>query len=886
MRGTMKRVIADIRRTTGALIRRGIDVKGIQHRLMLILALATWPAYSQTTNIDSLKRLVLKTQSGSSERVRQLNKLALAYVPTDMADAFQTAMEAEREAQSTGEPRDQAWAGLTHTICLVTAGETSAADGKILDLLDLAGQVKGDNFKSYLHTTLANLLRDRGFFDSARYHYRFAMNVLENRGDAEFPVIHDLERTRFHLARLDPDSALMVLDGTFRRPGLRTDRSLLREAFVTRARAACHLYRYESAEQDLGKALELSEPNTMAWLRAQIVKGEIRHRQGDYPGAMEIWVKLLDVGKGFGYKYEQANLLQLIGESYEEQGFYKVADHYLKSSLSISERSGFLFLKGEALVELGWIAQRSKRFREAMHYAAEAETEMRRNKMTLRIAGLDNLRGMVMMEQRKFDSAMFYHMRSLKARQRLGNQAAISASLFNLGDLYNRTGQYQSALAILRRGMKIDEAIGDRHGMSMYYHQMGKNLNALGRYDSVAYFLKKAISMAAPNSSYEILQKSYFEMADYLKKTGQTAGAMSYLEKYVSLRDSLYNKESAQSVAAYETLFDVDKKEQQLQLLRKDQELGSANSRIQEFWLLVLSASLLVLVLMALIYYRIGARLRRLNRANTDKAEELRQANDSLRGLYLDLQRNNDELRQTLSRLEQAQVQLLRSEKMASLGVLAAGIAHELNNPLNFIRGGVSTLEIKLDQVGHLSGSEGREYLKIIQEGVTRASAILGGLGQYSRQTDHMTESCRIHSILDNCLVILGNSLKHHVRVQKNYSPFELVVTGNEGKLHQAFINVISNAEQAIVGKGTIWITTEVREGKGVIAIRDSGSGISETNLKRLGDLFFTTKAPGKGTGLGLSITYKIVEEHGGRIDVTSQVGEGAEFRFTFPLPS
>ena len=135
---------------------------------------------------------------------------------------------------------------------------------------------------------------------------------------------------------------------------------------------------------------------------------------------------------------------------------------------------------------------------------------------------------------------------------------------------------------------------------------------------------------------------------------------------------------------------------------------------------------------------------------------------------------------------------------------------------------------------------------------------------------------------ISQSILILGNKLKHHITVERNYSEESIVLIGNEGKLHQVFINLISNAEQAIQGNGIIRITTKKENGQLSIAIEDTGCGISKENLSKIGDPFFTTKLPGQGTGLGLSITYQIIESHGGKILVTSELNQGTKFLLLF----
>ncbi|WP_370088423.1 sensor histidine kinase [Ekhidna sp.] len=243
----------------------------------------------------------------------------------------------------------------------------------------------------------------------------------------------------------------------------------------------------------------------------------------------------------------------------------------------------------------------------------------------------------------------------------------------------------------------------------------------------------------------------------------------------------------------------------------------------------------------------------------------------------------NQKLGDSMKQLQETTHKLVESEKMASLGMLSAGVAHEINNPLNFIKGGVEILESELKAEKELS-FEAAPSIHVIKEGLNRATVIVNSLNHFSRNTEAMNERCNIHEILNNSLVMLQPKLKYKGTVVKEFDNSDLIISGNEGKLHQAFLNLISNAEQAIGSTGTITVKTKKLSNKIRVEIIDDGVGISKENLNKISDPFFTTKPAGKGTGLGLSITYKIIKEHNGEIKVSSKPGKGSKFAISFSL--
>ncbi len=248
--------------------------------------------------------------------------------------------------------------------------------------------------------------------------------------------------------------------------------------------------------------------------------------------------------------------------------------------------------------------------------------------------------------------------------------------------------------------------------------------------------------------------------------------------------------------------------------------------------------------------------------------------------LWLGLNTKNKQLEQSLFQLEEAQQKLVDSEKMASLGLISAGVAHEIKNPLNYINNGLELL--KREE----SDKKENTLLKPIEIGVEKINAIVRSLGHFSRSSESMNEDCDIHQIIDNVLTILNPSLKRKVTVSKNYHSTELIIMGNVGQLHQVITNIIANAEQAIEDKGEIIISTSRNDNFVIVTIEDTGVGIAKEHLKKIEEPFFTTKAPGVGTGLGLSITKKLVHDHRGYISFYSEPGDKTEVTLRFQSKS
>lgn len=266
--------------------------------------------------------------------------------------------------------------------------------------------------------------------------------------------------------------------------------------------------------------------------------------------------------------------------------------------------------------------------------------------------------------------------------------------------------------------------------------------------------------------------------------------------------------------------------------------------------------------------------------------EYLKQLNEELITLTQQLTSQKEEVEETLNKLKATQNLLIQSEKMATIGILTSGIAHEINNPLNFIEGGRSSIEDYLEE-NRLERQHPKVYqfLDMIQEGVSRASKIVSSLNRFNHQTKNSHYQCNIEEIIDNSLVMLQNRLKYKVEVIKNYTSDSFTLNGNEGELHQVFLNILGNAEQAITETGEIKISTEKSDdGLLIVTISDTGHGIKEEIINKITEPFYTTKEPGKGTGLGLSITNSILKQHKATLNFQSKVGAGTTAIIKFPL--
>lgn len=283
-----------------------------------------------------------------------------------------------------------------------------------------------------------------------------------------------------------------------------------------------------------------------------------------------------------------------------------------------------------------------------------------------------------------------------------------------------------------------------------------------------------------------------------------------------------------------------------------------------------------------------------------DRTGELHQANEQIKTAYKELQ--------------ETQSMLIQNEKMLALGQLVAGVAHELNNPINFIYGNLEHLknygndlvqiislyeevEKKLENIAAFENvnafktevdyeflcSDLPYLIKSCKDGSERCKQIILDLKNFSRIDEAVLKDVDIHEGIDSTLNILSNKTKNKITVHKEYGEIPIFPC-YAGQLNQVFMNILDNSCQAMPDKGDIYVRTSLQNNNLVIEFEDTGEGIDEEAKSKIFDPFFTTKPVGQGTGLGLSISYKIIKKHKGTIEVESQKGKGTKFIIKMPL--
>lgn len=522
--------------------------------------------------------------------------------------------------------------------------------------------------------------------------------------------------------------------------------------------------------------------------------------------------------------------------------------------------------------------------------------------------------------------AKAYYFRAAAILEQLNDKFSLAIVLSNIGENFGAEGNMGQSLSFFRQSARVAQAAGLHDREALGFQKIATVFQNEGRYDSALFYNKKAIGILKldPNySSGKIIEwqaevaKSYirkghrdfgWQLVDLFErelpaiKSHELSETFSALEKMVlvyqdradlpklaltqkkllGLRDAIFSKEQMIEVGRIESQYEIQLKDKELEVLQLSLTLQAENAKKEKWIRILLIAGIAITTVGLIMVLRLLRQQNRFNQSLAERSEIIEQQK-------VELERN-------LADLQRTQGYMLTSEKMVMLGQFTAGVAHELNNPLNFISGGVSVLDDVIDrflvresrstdEVDKASAGL-KAVLKNINNGVSRMAAIVESLQIFSSSKEAVTEHSEadVFECLEASLILIKSKLdRESVEVLRSYAPVK--VRGHSGRLSQVFINLIDNAIYALSKNSAsdrqLAITMVTTETEVQINFVDNGEGIPEEIHRSIFHAFFTTKKTGQGTGLGLFICYNIVNDFGGKITFESELGRGSTFTVT-----
>ncbi|HEY6974895.1 MAG TPA: tetratricopeptide repeat protein, partial [Chitinophagaceae bacterium] len=575
---------------------------------------------------------------------------------------------------------------------------------------------------------------------------------------------------------------------------------------------------YDSAQKI---ASVIGDTVTIAW--ALNGKGTVFHSQSNYPQALQYYLQAVRLFESVGKPNEAASIMGNAGVLYKEMGQLNSALTYFEKGLKIHEQLGNKNEVARFLNNIGGIYSDQNKFQEAEEAFGRslALSETMGNKHLAALV----LRNMLEAEQiqRNYSLAFTHGIRSLALYQTLGETEGVADVSYQLAITYLKTNKPDSALLYAQNALSLAEQIGFTRNIYNTYNVLG-----------MAYAAKKMFSKA-----YEAQQM------------------------YIAYKDSITGEDKQNLVAGLKFQYDLDKKQSEIELLTKDNQLRVEEAKHQRLRVYALLTGLVFVGLLSGILIR--------NNRLKQKANIL-------------LKQQKEQIQSTLTKLKSTQAQLIQSEKMASLGQVTAGIAHEIQNPLNFVN---NFSEINKDLLAEMNEEieQGNfDEAKAIatdvinnQEKINhhgkRAEAIVKGMLQHSRTSTGQKELTDINALADEYLRLSIHGMKaknksFNASSQTNFDTTIEKINIVRQDIGRVLLNLFNNAFYSVLQKKkqlgdeyepTVLVYTKKVDSKLEIRVQDNGTGIPPKIVDKIFNPFFTTKPPGQGTGLGLSLSYDII---------------------------
>jgi signal transduction histidine kinase len=632
----------------------------------------------------------------------------------------------------------------------------------------------------------------------------------------------------------------------------------------------------------------------------------------DFNQSLEYYLESLKLEQQIGNEKGIAASMNNIGIVYENLSNYNKALEYFLMAMQKYENINDLNGMAATYGNIGLIYGGLTNYDKALEYDLKALAIYEELNDLTGIAGILSNIGIIYDDLGNNELALEYYLRALEIEERIGNEKGIAGTLNNIGVIYDNLKNYLQAIEYYKRSLQIYKDMGDLNGVSDASNNIGvayQNLNDLknaleylflsldtyreiGRikgeaaalnnigtvyiklrnYNKAEEYLLQGLQLATQIDVRDLLIEIYNRLSDVKVAQNDFKTALDYFRLYSNVKDSIFSKEKIEIIAGMQATYEVqmllEDREREIEILQKNNEIYrlEAEKKNLMMWLLIFGL-VVVLSLTFVIFYRY-----RLNKKNTLFLEK--QVQDRTK----DLRRANEQLTSEIKERKLLENQLIRSERLAAVGELSAGIAHEIRNPLGNISSSAQICLAKYEPSEKI-----KSFLEIIQEESEKANAIIKSLLDFANPREIKLKKASLDTIINEVLnSVNARALESNIRIKLSLKPDLPQIMLDEEWIKQAIQNLLLNAFQAMPQGGRLNIATGFGKNYLKLTIEDDGCGISSENLTKVFDPFFTTRED--GVGLGLSLCHQIISDHKGKMHIESKENIGTKVILTFPL--
>ena len=601
--------------------------------------------------------------------------------------------------------------------------------------------------------------------------------------------------------------------------------------------------------------------------------------QGEYAKSLNVLTESLNLFTELHDLEAIGAVTNRMGVIYQQQSDFAAAlDYYLKA-LAIRQQIGDKPGTAFSLTRVGGMYAKLNQLPQALDYYQQAYALSKTLGRNQNLSNVSIAIGDLYKKQGNYKEALNYYNISFKAEEEFGGKDGVSVSSQRLGELYLLQKNYDHALLNFQRALDITNK-NDPSISAPILYSISKVYYEKGDYAKAKENANESLQIALKNKKYAWAKDASLMLSQVYAANNDYQKAYQYRLQYDGAKDSVLNEDLNKRLASLQQSFEIKNRQTQIDLLSRDKQLKESELNRQKQQRIAFIIGILLFLILVIV----------------------------LAGSNRQKQRTNRLLENTLSNLKAAQSQLIQSEKMASLGELTAGIAHEIQNPLNFVNNFSDVnkellIELKdeikkgnIDEVSSIADDVISNEEKINHHG-KRADTIVKGMLQHSRSSNGVKESTDINKLADEYLRLSYHGLR--AKDKSFNATFKTDFDESIGKINiipqdigRVILNLINNAFYAVDEKRkssfakasedkyepTVSVSTRKEKDKVEIKVKDNGNGIPQKVLDKIFQPFFTTKPTGQGTGLGLSLAYDIVKAHGGELKVETEEGKGSTF--------
>jgi signal transduction histidine kinase len=862
--------------------------------------------------IDSL-RIRLKQEATGESRIDIINQIASAYFDFDDSLGLHYANRGLTESLKINYLK-----GIKYSYLLVGVGHYSVGDHKQAvrylkkSIHTELKEPDRDGLNVYAMSLIGNIYRTIAKYDSAKYYYEVARRNFNEYNQDRWSAWYK-NVALMHIRLWENQLAIKYLDSA------RNFRSPSNTAAISIEIYTSYVDAYQNLGQDENVLfyVNLSCNNSAIALtnftaiKCLLIQTKTAYRSGNYPTALNFAIQALKFLDVYAYPPQQVEVLTKIGEVYAELSEYTLAGRYYLQALSIAEQFGFEYERAYLLCELAWIYKDQNNYALALDYVDKSQRIRESIGDRYGIALCHNTRGLIFLLQKKYNQSIEEHEKSRRIRQQIGHREGVAASIFNLSLVYNEQGLDTKALQYMLEAIKIEENTNNKQSLAISYDYLAAFLIKKGQLNEAEKYLIKCNLLAKQTGSKLLLRNNTGYFADYYEAKGDYKSALQYRKQYQQLNDSIYAKAGAERLAEMQALYQLDRMEQQIELLDKENALKESNLRNQKTQLsqqrIVIIASMLVVILIsivAFVAYRYYKNVKLLNRDIKERneeiqaqTEELTEANEALYKLNREISEKQEEIQAQSEELQEANETISevnrtleqrveeRTEELRQaykeLDTFFYRASHDFRRPLTTFMGLAEVARVTIKDVHALElFSRVNETAHYLDKMLFKLQSIsdLGAQEMVFKEIfikdvfdnvcDMYRDELKTNHIKSTCTVQIKGAFLSYPALLKiiieNLMENSIFFSRRDGQLPYISLVAFDDGDKVI------------------LTFEDNGEGISEDFHDRIFEMYFRGSEHSKGNGLGLYIVKKAIEKLGGKISLVSSLGKGTTFTLEF----